>query len=76
MPSRKVLDVGKPLKVKMYDDSPLQSFVTTESWLFFKLLAIEPTFFQESKAMLLLRITRYFTSLEVVKDAAKSIAKF
>ena len=47
------------------------------NWIsIFKLLAIEPTFFQESKAILRLRKTQYFPSLKVVKDAAKSTVNF
>ena len=38
------VDIGKPKKPKIYDDSALSSFVNSESWLFFKLLRIEPTF--------------------------------
>ena len=38
------VQMGKPDRLRVYEDGTLSGFVTGKSWLFFKLVGIEPTF--------------------------------
>ena len=42
------VQMGKPDRSRVYEDSTLSSFVTGESWLISKLVGIEPTFLYKS----------------------------
>ena len=39
-------NAGKPERPRVYKVSTLESFVSSESWLFFDLLEVHPTFFE------------------------------
>ena len=39
-------NAGKPERSRVYKDSTLESFVSSEAWLFFDLLEVQPTFFE------------------------------
>jgi len=38
------VEMGNPDQPRIYENSTLASFITSESWLMFKLVKIEPTF--------------------------------
>ena len=39
------VQIGKPKRHRVYEDSTLERFVSSEPWLFFQLLGVHPTFF-------------------------------
>ena len=74
------VDIGKPENPKIYDDSTLSSLVNSESWLFFKLLRIEPTFlslpineWQDNASYL--ELSNIVLSIPAVNDAAERTVK-
>ena len=72
---------GKPDLPRIYEDSTLSDFVTTESWLLFQLLNIQPTFLEKpfeewASDESFQSIDSIIHHLKVVNDAGERSVKF
>ena len=76
------IQIGKPERPCVYEDSPLKSFVSSESWLFFQLLGVHPTFFgctsceERELNSLFLQLQNVVSGLKVVNDPSERSVKF
>ena len=75
------VQMGKPDRPRVYEDGTLSGFVTDESWLFFKLVGIEPTFLckpasNRGDGHSFVQLKPVVTSLKVMNDVAERTVKF
>ena len=76
------VQIGKPERPRVYEDSTLESFVSSESWLFFPLLRVHPTFFGCASCeewelnSSFLQLQNVVSGLKVVNDPAERSFKF
>ena len=75
------VQIGKPERHLVYEDSKLERFVSSEPWLFFQLLEVHPTFFvcascEECELnSSFLQLQNVVSGLKVVNDAAERSVK-